>query len=361
MIFKLNKDFENHLTKLFDRRNSNDFIAEEINYFMREQIAYLNKKTMQKPYNFIDMYKLVHNIHGLDKSFEQYKNAYKMDDTLPVEEDLILENPYFKNIRCFKAIKGNITLRTSMYLPYQVFNKDEITIDEQKYFTEVIQLGYFTQQMQYLELLENDVNWMSITPHEILTMKDDISKISGSICVVGLGLGYFAYMTSLKDDVESITIIESNATIINVFKDHILPSFENKHKIKIVQSDAFKFLESNCDFDCVYIDIYRDVYDALLPYIRCKKIENKYSVKFYYWIETSIISAIRRILINLIEEVRFGYGEEHYQCNETSYDKIINSMYLYFKGREFERYDQIKEILRPESIKKMCTELNLDF
>ena len=72
---------------------------------------------------------------------------------------------------------------------------------------------------------------MSISPNEVFTMDQPIKKAKGKVLTLGCGMGYFAYMVSLKEDVESITIVELEQSVINLFEIYLLPQFENKDKI----------------------------------------------------------------------------------------------------------------------------------
>ena len=132
---------------------------------------------------------------------------------------------------------------------------------------------------------------MSITPNEVNTMEEDINNSFGNILVVGLGLGYFPYMSHLKKDVLSIDIIEIDKDIISLFKNEILDQFEYKSKINIINSDVYDYFSSNdlSKYDYIYIDIWHDVSDGMKHYLRLKEYEKKYSnVKFRYWIYDTI-------------------------------------------------------------------------
>ena len=59
---------------------------------------------------------------------------------------------------------------------------------------------------------------MSIIPNEIETMKEAIETVKGNVLVYGLGLGYFPYMISLKNDVNKITIIEKEDILFEEYK-----------------------------------------------------------------------------------------------------------------------------------------------
>lgn len=132
---------------------------------------------------------------------------------------------------------------------------------------------------------------MSVTPNEINTMKEPILKAHGKVLTFGLGLGYFAYMVSVKENVESVTIIEKDASVISLFRKCILPQFKYKEKIKIIESDAFEFLNKlkNGEYDFAFVDIYHDVGDGKEVYLKFKEKETLFSeTEFTYWIEKSI-------------------------------------------------------------------------
>ena len=92
-------------------------------------------------------------------------------------------------------------------------------------------------------ILENDRIWMTITPNEIETMKEAVDGAFGHVLTFGLGLGYYAYMVSEKDNVESITIVEINEDVIHLFNKYVLPQFKNARKIKIIKADAFEYAQ----------------------------------------------------------------------------------------------------------------------
>lgn len=141
--------------------------------------------------------------------------------------------------------------------------------------------------------MENGRLWMSITPNEIETMKEAVERGFGKVLTFGLGLGYYAYMASQKNNVESITIIENNQDVIELFKSHVLPQFPNAHKIKIIKADAFEYVEkhmTNGKYDFVFADLWHDVSDGIEMYLKMKEYEKQNpDTVFTYWIEKSIL------------------------------------------------------------------------
>lgn len=101
-------------------------------------------------------------------------------------------------------------------------------------------------------------------------------------------------MVSLKEEVESVTIIERDQNVIKLFNEYILPQFEYKDKIKIINIDAFKYMNKVNEYDYLFIDLWRDVSDGLDLYLKFKKYEDKINIKVDYWIEKSILSYLRK-------------------------------------------------------------------
>lgn len=206
-----------------------------------------------------------------------------------LKESDYYNNSYYQNIS-FKEQKIHTwELKNTKYKAYETF-----VCNDFKYLEDgrvIPQIGYFTKPFKYAAVYEKNHLWMSITPNEIETMKEPIDKAFGNVVTLGLGMGYYAYMTSLKDNVESITIIEKDPSIVKLFKEIILPKFEQKSKIKIIEMDAFEFLEHHLSNNYTYLfaDIWHDASDGKDLYLRIKNYESKYpAIQFTYWIETTL-------------------------------------------------------------------------
>lgn len=195
------------------------------------------------------------------------------------------ENSYYKNIK-LGEIKNEIwTIKTEKYKPYELFVYNDLKIKEDGRV--IPQIGYFKKEYEYPSILENGRIWMLITPNEIETMKKPIKESHGNILTYGLGLGYFAYMTSIKSEVKTVTIIEKDKKVIELFQKHILPQFEHKEKITIINEDAYKYASTRPKYDYVFIDIWHDPSDGVESYKKLKKLERP-DVKYSYWIEETI-------------------------------------------------------------------------
>lgn len=210
----------------------------------------------------------------------------KMVHKLEVKD--YIRNPYYENIPFNNKKIDSWQIKKGKYKPYELF-----VFDDFKYENDLVipQVGYFNEPFYYLAVYDNNRLWMSITPNEINTMKEPINKAKGNVLTFGLGLGYFAYMCSLKDDVKSVTIVEKDERVIKLFKEYILPYFANIEKINIIKEDAYVYLSKMNDdmYDYVFVDIYHDAGDGKEVYLKMNQYRNRFKKTiFEYWIYNTI-------------------------------------------------------------------------
>lgn len=270
------------------------------------------------------------------------------------------ENPYFKRMQLNDQKFKNLELKFLSYLPFEGFPFDDIKVEENNLFNEITQVGFFKKTYTFLALLENNEIWMSVNPNEIETMREPINNAKGNIVVFGLGLGYFAYMCSLKDEVKHITIVENNQNIIDLFKLKLLPLFEQKEKIEIIKKDAFKYLKSieNNDFTYGFVDLWHNPNDGIAAYLTFKAEESRLSnIYFDYWLEEGLLSLLRRCLITLIDEEIADSTDENYKVQQCETDKIINKSHFLLKNYEINNFDDIKKLLSDNSLKSIASKL----
>ena len=240
-------------------------------------------------------------------------------------------NPYLTTV-CFpEGQVGKWTLKTQRYQPGEAFIRDDLVLRPD--LTELPLMGFFMEKFDYPAVLENGREWMTITPNEIESMAPAIAAAHGHVCAFGLGLGYFAFMASNKDNVSRVTVVERDPSVIELFKTHILPRFPHKEKVDIVDNDAFLQAKAGLHgADFAFVDLWHDVADGTDMYCRMKKLE-KYSpdTEFSYWIESSILSHLRFELFAVMEDALAGCpGENPFPETEEwrlkSYDDIVRGL-----------------------------------
>lgn len=319
------------IEKIKEQMDKNDL-------FLTICAEYLNK------YETLVTKKTIDEITGGDKALEQMafarflSSAFIDDDALEkqmykeyfvpsiarLDPKEYRQNPYMKSIPITNQKEGGWTLSYQNYVPYEGFVRDDYTLYDN--YKEVCNIGFFDEEFSFPTVFENGVEWMAIKPNEIETMNEPINRAHGRVITFGLGMGYFAYMASLKDEVLGVTIVERNKDVISLFKRHILPHFDNKEKIEIIEGDAFYYAEHEMPrggYDYAFVDLWHDTSDGVDLYIKMKKLEAKNKgTRFEYWIERSILVAIRkRIFYAIIESVKQG------KCTLTS-EEIENRLKL---------------------------------
>lgn len=199
-------------------------------------------------------------------------------------------NPYYVNVSFSHCTEDACRLDNFSYAPCEGFICDDFICKDDGRV--IPQIGFFTEKFSYPAICEGDQIWMSITPNEINTMKEPIKEAHGHVLTYGLGLGYFAYMASRKETVQSVTVVEMNENVIRLFEKHLLPQFEYPEKIRIIHGDALAFAEKSWQkgqYDVVFADLWHDVSDGLPMYKKLKHLERKRpECRYLYWIEKTM-------------------------------------------------------------------------
>ncbi|MBR4288544.1 MAG: hypothetical protein IKT50_03805 [Clostridia bacterium] len=199
------------------------------------------------------------------------------------------KDPYLRDITIKERRLGDFLLTESFYERGEFFQYDMPDLSEE---IVVPKIGFFTEKVFFPAVYEGNIPWVSVCPSEIHSMSCDTDDARGKVLVLGLGLGYYPYIISQKDEVEEITVIEKSPGIIQLFREEILPQFSRKEKIKLVEADAIDYLKQtkNGDYDFCYADIWEgwqdgaEAYEKILPQEkRLKKTE------FRYWIKNEIL------------------------------------------------------------------------
>ena len=223
------------------------------------------------------------------------------------------ENPYYKNIKIPEIRDGRWELKHECYPAFRGMICDDMIIRDD--FIEVPPLGFFTEDFYFPAVLENGNEWMTLTPVDLDTSDMAIKHAFGKVVTFGLGLGYYAYMVSMKPSVDSITVVEKSEEVIALFKKHILPQFPYKDKVRIICADAFDYAQYEMpaeDYDVAFVDTWRDASDGAPMYRRMKNLEHlSPSTEFIYWIENFLISRCRAEKYReLIEALERGAGSD---------------------------------------------------
>lgn len=229
------------------------------------------------------------NINDSEEDREMFENYFPDMIHYLKKEDYDCD-PYYKNIKVTPVKEGSWEFREAVIKPYELIPLDDLK--EAPDGRIIPQVAFFDCEFPYPVILENNVEWMLVTPNEVETMHEGIKKARGKVATYGLGLGYFPYMTSIMDEVTDVTVVERDENVIDIFKRFILPQFPHPEKVNVVCADAFEYAEKVApkeNFDYIYIDIWHDPSDGVEMYKRFKELEKLCpDTSFEYWIEKTM-------------------------------------------------------------------------
>ena len=251
-----------------------------------------------------------------------------LEDTLKgYEINYFINNPYYQLLKDVKIDENDWKISSINIMPYEIFPCGDIIAqrDDLRIYSK---LGFFKEKYTYPSLSFLEQEWMSLSPNEIKTMEFPLSVIRGKVLVLGLGLGYFIYMASIKDKVDEIHVVEMDKELINLFQTRILPKFPCAKKIHIHKAEAFSFLENIKDgeYRFIFSDLWHDYGDGLPIYIELKKIFAHFKLTTcLYWIEDSILTYFRMLVIRCILDEYFNIDNEYDEIQL----KIIKALQSY--------------------------------
>lgn len=295
-----------------------------------------------------------------DFEFAQLSKQYHLSEIKELKVTDYKNNPYLSNVHFDKCDFGKRTIEKLTYNPYECFLYDSLEIQASSFYKEINKLGYFKEPLKYFEASNKDGDILAINPYEINVTAHELSSLKGDVLAVGLGLGYFTYLASLKDDINSVTTLENDVSLIEFFNENVAPIVKNT-KITIANDNLSNYLKINNDkIDFVYITLSNDINKALKEYIEYKKLEKLYTKYiFIYHNEKLILALLRRYVIILFEENLQGFTEKDYLKGKNFEDKLMNSIYSLLKNKTYKTREDIDKELSDSSLKTLASKLEI--
>lgn len=274
-------------------------------------------------------------------------------------------NPYIKNIHIENWLIGNVYLSNlDKHEAYSV-NAYMMRKRDPKSLTTLYNYFYFPETINYPSLgtIFPDTKWMGVEPSEISSFASFIESAHGNILVMGCGLGYLAYMLSIKDNVNKVTIVELDKNIKMMFETYLKPQMNSK--IEIIEGDALEFLsvEDISKYDYCSVDIWHGALEMYAIYPRLLLLEEKHKkTKFHYWLEEDLHTLLERLWISIIRKRMNG-------------ESISSDLKLFTDILDYQRIetvDDVKAFLRApkreiisrwaqENPKSACKQKNLAY
>ena len=263
----------------------------------------------------------------LDESIEDRKlyRDYIIPSVRTLDPERYYSNPYWKKMKDITDGEGKWEIKSEQYPAYRAVVCDDVIINDD--FSEIVPLGFFPESFDFLAVLEDSNEWMTLTPVDLDTCEEAIRESFGKVITFGLGLGYYTYMVAEKPEVESVTVVEISEEAISLFKKNILPRFSHPEKVKIVKADAFDYAEHDMPkehYDVAFVDTWRDASDGAPMYLKMKRCEKlNTGTRFIYWIENFLISRLRCLRF---EEMWQAYEDGRFSDMPESYEAICREL-----------------------------------
>ena len=325
MIFDLNEVEQKKVESLLVQHEKN------IDYLL-----YLQPIIWQNLYQIPSQEELNDPYKKRDFLFEQlekgrpYPNGFvkkniKWDTRLLRLEDYLV-NPYFQKLKSLSFSKDDWALTNKTIKAYTLFPYQEEYHFGSDYLLKM-SLAFFDKDYIYPSISLYGNEWMSLNPYEIRTMETPIILARGKVLTLGLGLGYFAYMTHLKEEVKEVHIVEMDKGLIDIFNEYLLPLFEYPEKIHIHKADAFHFVESikDKDYDFIFSDLWHDSSDGLPMYLKLKQSLHGFKyTQCSYWIESALLTHLRMLVIGVMRDEYYQITADYNDIQALIKEKLTN-------------------------------------
>ncbi len=141
--------------------------------------------------------------------------------------------------------------------------------------------------------------WMSLSPHEIESQELGCRYACGDSVVMGLGMGWVAINMALNPKVSSVTVIEYDLEVIELFNHSgALAELSDsvKDKIQIIETDALQW-KAELPVNFLYADIWLRLDEPDTIRQVCQMQQNVQADTVYFWgQEITIYSEAQRLV-----------------------------------------------------------------
>lgn len=276
-----------------------------------------------------------------------------------------LDISYYENDKYAKLLSGirfknsgysldYLTLKEGSLIPF-----NDIDVINKPYYIEHANVGYFEKDFKYLAISKDDVVWMSLDPSEINTMVPVAKLMKGNVLIFGLGLGYFPFLCLENKEVKSITIIEKDKNIIDLYRKFIFPHVKPNIKFDIIEADAYEYIKNTdiTKFDSIYCDIWHNANDGFPLYYKFLKALKSYAKPQYFWLEESLLAIFRRLILNVLLEELDGLKDQDFMKVKDDFDEFYKLVHFKFKDKVFNTYEELHNFLSNDNLKTILIDL----
>jgi hypothetical protein len=217
-------------------------------------------------------------------------------DVLKYDSKILTENPYYSDIKLDSVYSETVRYEKDTIRKRTLINMN-FHQPMGKYLFHYHPIGYFETDIDLPVLKEGEKVWMSPAISELESMGDGIEKGNGKCLTMGLGIGVLTYLWLLKDEVESVTVVEISKDVIDLFEKYIRPQFKTDKKLEIIHGNALDYfkIEFLNQFDYVYVDFWESTGDGLELYTKLMEKE-AHLPHVDYWLEDSMLHDVKYIV-----------------------------------------------------------------
>ena len=273
-----------------------------------------------------------------EMNYPEFKGPKKSWPSLYISSEAFENSPFHKNIHFSDIHEADVSFKWIELAADQIFNYEGIQADPNKELNDWIKFRALDKKIKTLSLALNDDVWMLDVPSESSTIDPCAAKAVGHVLSFGLGIGYFVYMALMNNEVKSITVIERNPRVIELFKQYILPQFNAQITINIIEGDAFDYFNESYlkGFDYIFVDIYQSNQDGLEIEMKLLEQYNPDFDKCDFWIENSICEILPALIFVYIQT---RMKEEKLRHPEAFYLNLLKKVEKSFENLEGEIKD----------------------
>lgn len=127
--------------------------------------------------------------------------------------------------------------------------------------------------------------WMSMTPMELESQEIGVRLAHGHVAVFGMGMGWSAAVSALRDEVSAVTVVERDGDVLALHRE--LDVFSQlppaaRAKIRIIQGDAYEW-RPDAPVDLLMPDIWLPLMsDGRVEEVR-RMQANVQAEEVYFW------------------------------------------------------------------------------
>ncbi|MHC1721017.1 MAG: hypothetical protein AB9844_10220 [Clostridiaceae bacterium] len=274
-------------------------------------------------------------------------------DGLKYDLKILTGNSYFRDIRLDSVNTGTVWYENAKIKKKTLMNMN-FHQPLGKHLFHYYPVGYFEKDIELPVLKEEGKVWMSPAVSEIASMDCGIRKGHGKCLTLGLGIGMLPYLWLLKDEVESVTVVEFNQDVITLFDSYIRPQFRTNKKLEIIHGNALDYYNEEflSQFDYIYADFWESTDDGLELYTKLMEKRVKLT-NIDYWIEDSMLFNVKYIIAPYLLTIYEGKSiAEFISSLDKDSKEIAKKANRYFKKRDdvIKTEDELLNIIHSKNI-----------